>query len=314
MKTPKPNLAIRVKLPDDKDRVKPLVVDEVTYLWDRIIGAGIIIFLLLVGLTWSGYHFLTQPEFPVRKITNLEFESGTLAEDTSLQEVSLNNEASPTNAASEKKDLSQGEAFTRKETLPSTVALSTPNMVPPQAQSQNQRQPEPAKPKLQPEVQIAHSEPSSKNAVSVQMPAKAPATATSKDTLFTDQAKKSTNNASLASVKTYSDHLVWAQLTHEVEHKEPQGPLPAVLTMNDQGLLKVCFFTELSGLDGQTVYYDWFLEDKRMARVKIRPRDGVSKSYSSKYIDRHMLGRWQVHAATESGEKLASAQFTVHSL
>ena len=93
--------------------------------------------------------------------------------------------------------------------------------------------------------------------------------------------------------------------------RQPANNAAAVLHVPDGELLTVYFFTELKGLRKQTVHYDWFRNDKRVARVKIRPRFDTTGNFSSKYIDGNMLGRWRVVAKTAAGEMLAAANFEV---
>ena len=114
-----------------------------------------------------------------------------------------------------------------------------------------------------------------------------------------------------AVVTTSSEHLLRAALTTEMKGRQPANDAPAVLHVPEGQLLTVYFFTELNGLRKQTVHYDWFRNERRVARVKIRPRFDTTGNFSSKYIDRNMRGQWRVVAKTASGELLATAQFEV---
>lgn len=114
-----------------------------------------------------------------------------------------------------------------------------------------------------------------------------------------------------ATVATHSEHLLRAALTTEMKGRQPAKGAPAVLQVSQGELLTVYFFTELKGLRKQTVHYDWFRNEKRVARVKIRPRFDTTGNFSSKYIDRNMRGQWRVVAKTAGGELLATAQFEV---
>ena len=114
-----------------------------------------------------------------------------------------------------------------------------------------------------------------------------------------------------ADVSSSSEHLLRAALATQMKAREPANNAAAILHVPEGELLTVYFFTELKGLRKQTVHYDWFRNDKRVARVKIRPRFDTTGNFSSKYIDGNMLGQWRVVAKTAAGEMLAAANFEV---
>ncbi|MFE8069932.1 DUF2914 domain-containing protein [Marinobacteraceae bacterium S3BR75-40.1] len=117
--------------------------------------------------------------------------------------------------------------------------------------------------------------------------------------------------ASPASVDIQSSKIVRASLTRTVRDHEPGDPIPAVVPMNAEGIIRVYFFTEMKGLEDATVYHDWYLDGKRMARVTIRPYTDPMRASSSKFINRNMLGDWEVKVHTASGENLAEGAFSV---
>lgn len=115
----------------------------------------------------------------------------------------------------------------------------------------------------------------------------------------------------LADVTIESDHLKRAVLSRKLQDKEPAGELPAEVTMNNEGIIRVYFFNELENLKGQTVFHDWYRDDERVARVTMRPRGNSLRASSAKYINRNMLGQWRVEATTKSGDRLGSGHFNV---
>lgn len=112
-------------------------------------------------------------------------------------------------------------------------------------------------------------------------------------------------------IEILSSHILRAQLSNEIQDREPVDVASAVIPMNDEGLVTVYLFTELEGLQGQTVYYDWYRGEKREARVALRPHLSSMRAYASKFIDRHMLGEWRVEVQTAAGEPLAQGDFEV---
>jgi len=108
-----------------------------------------------------------------------------------------------------------------------------------------------------------------------------------------------------------SHRIVKAQLTHGVNKSEPVDQLGNVVSMNDDKLIKLHLFTGMAGLKGETLYHDWYLSGKKMARVRIKVRSDKTSASSSKFIDQYMMGDWKVQVTTSRGEELVSARFNV---
>jgi len=108
-----------------------------------------------------------------------------------------------------------------------------------------------------------------------------------------------------------SEKIARAQLTNNVSKREPVDKLGSTISMNDQGLIKVFLFTDMHGLKGETLYHEWYLAGKRMARVKINVRNNNVSASSSKFIDKYMMGDWKVNVVNHRGDALVSAQFVV---
>ncbi|WLQ15744.1 DUF2914 domain-containing protein [Hahella aquimaris] len=113
-------------------------------------------------------------------------------------------------------------------------------------------------------------------------------------------------------VKIFSDAISRAQLTQELDDSEPTNALRDSIVMNDEGLLRIYLFTEMMDMTGQTLYHEWYRDDKRVARIRIRPHRSPMRASSSKFIDRHMLGQWTVKVTGPEGNVLAEAAFSVN--
>jgi hypothetical protein len=100
-------------------------------------------------------------------------------------------------------------------------------------------------------------------------------------------------------------------LTSNVIEGEPIDTLGAVIPMNDKGLIRVYLFMETSGLKGQTLFHDWYWKGKRMAHARIPIGRNAHEAASSKFIDRIMMGPWEVKIVDEKGKVLAKAAFEV---
>ncbi|UZE96593.1 DUF2914 domain-containing protein [Alkalimarinus alittae] len=112
-------------------------------------------------------------------------------------------------------------------------------------------------------------------------------------------------------IEIKSNRIVKAQLTHTVNKNEPVGRLGDSVSMKGDKLIKVYLFTGLKGLKGETLYHDWYLSGKKMARVKINVRSNETSASSSKFIDQYMTGDWRVKVSTSRGDELVSANFNV---
>lgn len=103
-----------------------------------------------------------------------------------------------------------------------------------------------------------------------------------------------------------------ARLASNVDaSRQPIDELGYEVSMDEAGLIKVILHTEMQGIAGVTLFHEWFQGDERRARVKIPVNDASQSSFSSKYIDKHMLGDWSVEVRDAQGELYAMANFTV---
>ena len=83
------------------------------------------------------------------------------------------------------------------------------------------------------------------------------------------------------------------------------------IPMNDKGLIKVYFFMETVDLNGNVLFHDWYWKDKRIAHVRMPIKHDLDTAASSKFIDRIMVGPWEVRIVDESNRVLAKADFEV---
>ncbi|TNC81814.1 MAG: hypothetical protein C9356_06665 [Oleiphilus sp.] len=115
----------------------------------------------------------------------------------------------------------------------------------------------------------------------------------------------------ISPVSIFHMGIAHAELTHVVTDGKPAEPLGYNIAMSEQGIIKVILYTEMQGLQKSVLYHDWYLGDKRQARVRIPVNVAQQNSYSSKFINHQMLGDWSVKIVDEQGELYAQASFTV---
>lgn len=115
----------------------------------------------------------------------------------------------------------------------------------------------------------------------------------------------------MASVAVQSSKVEHAQLSLAMRKLKPVGNLPESISLGAKPLVTVYFFTAYKNLQGQLLRHEWYLGDKPVARVQSRLTEPSQDTYSSKTIDKHMLGDWKVKAVTQSGKVLAVGEFQV---
>jgi hypothetical protein len=116
-------------------------------------------------------------------------------------------------------------------------------------------------------------------------------------------------SAESATVEIFSPLISRARLTLSINEKEPGDPAPSVLTLPEDDLARVFFFTEINNAKGTTLIHRWYRNGKQQARVVI-PVHGLNwRSYSSKLLNREMTGEWQVKVFDRKGNLLAESGF-----
>ncbi|ARU58862.1 hypothetical protein OLMES_4874 [Oleiphilus messinensis] len=114
-------------------------------------------------------------------------------------------------------------------------------------------------------------------------------------------------------VKTLMPQIVDAQLTHTLNaEKMPEQALGRVIPMGSEGIIRVYLYTDMKGLQGETLIHKWYRDDKLMATVRIPVGGERYKASSSKFIDQYMLGDWRVIVVDEPQKiRYAEARFSV---
>lgn len=116
----------------------------------------------------------------------------------------------------------------------------------------------------------------------------------------------------LAQVTRNPQYVTSLQLTSGLKNKNPTDVLDAQIMLGDRTLVKIYAYSELTNLKGEKVFHEWYLGDKRMARVPVGVYLNDMRASSSKYIDRTMAGDWRLEITRANGEKLGRMDFRVH--
>ena len=103
-----------------------------------------------------------------------------------------------------------------------------------------------------------------------------------------------------------------AQLTSGIKDDAPLDIIGQTIPMNDKGLIRVYLFMETAGLKGKVLYHDWLWKGKRIAHARIPIKRSPQAAVSSKFIDRIMMGPWEVKIVDGNNRILAKTNFQVH--
>ncbi len=125
-------------------------------------------------------------------------------------------------------------------------------------------------------------------------------------TTITSQSDNTSNNT-LANDK---NNIARALFTNGISKREPIDNITGQLTAAPKELKKLYYFTELRGLKGQTITHQWQYDNKVVAKIKFKIRGNRWRVYSSKYLQPHKKGDWQVIVKNGKGNPLETSQFT----
>jgi hypothetical protein len=96
-----------------------------------------------------------------------------------------------------------------------------------------------------------------------------------------------------------------AAITHAVENHEPIDNVTDVTT--DIG--KISYFTELRGMEGQTVTHRWQHNGETMAEIPFQVGGSRWRVFSSKKLAPTATGEWQVSVVDAGGRTLHTDTF-----
>lgn len=107
-----------------------------------------------------------------------------------------------------------------------------------------------------------------------------------------------------------------ALFTRGIEGREPVDRVdPLSVTWDGNDLVRqLYFFTEVSKLEGRTIYHRWELNGEVLAEIPFEVKSAWRwRVYSSKQILPTMQGEWQVSVVDDRGNTLHSEQFLMAS-
>ncbi|MCG7537489.1 DUF2914 domain-containing protein [Pseudoalteromonas sp. OOF1S-7] len=126
--------------------------------------------------------------------------------------------------------------------------------------------------------------------------------------------KRFADDAQVASVamaaQVDTNHVSRAVLTSEVVNREPVDVLKDSVEQSAFAD-KLYFFTEVRGLQGQTIRHLWFHQDQLMAEIDLAISAYRHRTYSSKNIMPSQSGQWRIEVITADDQLLAQKTFRI---
>jgi hypothetical protein len=120
-----------------------------------------------------------------------------------------------------------------------------------------------------------------------------------------EPASTSAPTPAAAPASATSEHVARAVFTTGVQNREPTDTITSL--SNDKS--QIYFFTELSGLGGQTVVHRWEYQGKTMSEVKFNVGGPRWRVWSNKTLLPQWTGEWRVSIIDGSGNKVGEATF-----
>ncbi len=304
MTEPNSTLKLRVKT---SDRIGgPQVEETVSYRWDRIVIALVVILALASVAIWAWLQWRDSTGDSRHTVATGPIHSQPLIIEEHETPVDAEASEDDTQDTSSTEALSPAPVTERPNT---DIGVAEPVDISPETPSESVRNSSTnevvAAEPVEPADDISDPEKESATAEAISSDDELDSEPTAADALETG------NESGIARVSIDSSHLQAAGLTRGLKDKEPVDQLPADLKMNDKGVFRIYFFNMMADLKGQTVFHNWYLNDKRVAHVRIQPYSDLMRASSAKYINRNMLGQWRVEAVTEQGKVLGSGRFRV---
>ncbi len=112
-----------------------------------------------------------------------------------------------------------------------------------------------------------------------------------------------------ASASVASTEVALARFTTAVEEREPVDSI-TFLDASDAGADRVLFYTDLRGLEGDTVTHRWEYNGQVMGEVPFQIGGPRWRVWSSKQLMPTWLGEWSVEVVKGDGEVIATESFT----
>jgi hypothetical protein len=265
------------------------------YHWDRIFGALAVFLVVIGGIGYAGYRWLSPTAEPVVAQTVGE---SAVAAQPSIQPLQRHGE--PATEAQLPMVPGRGELQSAKSS-PSTGEVSETgapaiSAVPGAVARLSGDAPE-AVPASEPTAEVAHDEPAASQAAQT-------------DSQPVQASQKPPHRAMfrLQDTSVLSPAVERFQLAKSVINNEPRGDIESIVPKAD-GAAAIYCFSDVVGMKDKVLYYHWLRDGKRVAKVRVGAWGKRWRSHSSKILNPTMKGDWRVELRRADNTLLASAEF-----
>jgi len=330
----------RAKEPRTQKTETPSRKPVYVYHWNRIIGVLILLAFVIGASGYALFGWLAMDDVPQQQISERESESvaipasmepslhsdsriGSEPDEKLREHNAPPRQASPL-AVVDEPEPSQNPVPEPKtvpaqveSTLPSTLAANrvVPSTTPPDSAETvivNSEIGLPAKPQISQQVSDATPHPASTPQIAAQtMPLKEqPGAATKETTTEAAEPEPGSGPFKLQQLQILNPQVKRFLLPRTVINKEPRGEIDEIRLKSD-GSAAIWCYSEVIDRRGSELFYVWFHEGRRLARVRIKVNGDRWRSYSSKVINQRYRGNWRVELQDSAERLLASAEFAL---
>lgn len=106
-----------------------------------------------------------------------------------------------------------------------------------------------------------------------------------------------------------SSKVARAQFTTAIDEREPIDHLESVIPIEEGGMRRIFYFTELRDMGGKTVTHRWEYEGRVMAEINFDVGSDQWRVYSSKRLLPSLTGEWRVVVTDSQGRVLKVSEF-----
>lgn len=122
-------------------------------------------------------------------------------------------------------------------------------------------------------------------------------------------AKIETKNVTAPTQTRAAGKLARAQLTSDIQNREPVDALSGTVTLENSPSQQVFFFTELRDFKDRQVSHRWEHDGKVVADVELKIGSQAWRTYSSKNLASNDTGHWRVSVVDDTGKTLHVTEF-----
>ncbi len=140
------------------------------------------------------------------------------------------------------------------------------------------------------------------NSTQLALPEQAPEIKNQADTLAKPQEQPKLDTAKV---------VARALLTSDIKKNEPVDILKLPLKIGKNENLWIYYFVEFKGMEGKTVFHEWWLNGNLVSRKKVNISDNVWRTASKQLITYTTNNDWIVRVVDESRNKLAEKSFNL---